>query len=155
MNVQTSSPLGSNQPPATKPFSRLNWFAPWVFLVILSFAQGACSCITSDRPPSREIVACVPQHETRATKLPTSPASETAAAGNLQGTFFVSPTGEASFVVPIPTPAGRAGIEPRVALAYSSAEGDGVADQKLNPFNRHSAYARRQQDSARWGGLQC
>ncbi|MBK8255406.1 MAG: hypothetical protein IPK82_22445 [Polyangiaceae bacterium] len=91
MNVQTSSPLGSNQPPPNKPFSRLIWFIPWVFLIILSFAQGACTCITSDPPPPREIIACVPQHETRATKLPTSPASETAAAGSLQGTFSVTP----------------------------------------------------------------
>ncbi|MBK8252064.1 MAG: VCBS repeat-containing protein [Polyangiaceae bacterium] len=129
MNVQSSFPLGSNQPPPNKPFSRLIWFAPWVFLVILSFAQGACTCITSDPPLPREIVACVPQHETRATKLPTSRASETAAAGSLQGTFSVTPTGEASFVVPIPTPAGRAGIEPKIALAYNSAEGDGIAGQ--------------------------
>ncbi|MEZ4298906.1 MAG: SpvB/TcaC N-terminal domain-containing protein [Polyangiaceae bacterium] len=97
--------------------------------------QGACTCITSEASPTgqRALLACVPQHPTRATTFAATfaedPTVETAAVGSLQGTFSVTPTGEASFVLPISVPSGRAGIEPRLPLQYDSAAGDGVLGQ--------------------------
>ncbi|MEZ4302500.1 MAG: SpvB/TcaC N-terminal domain-containing protein, partial [Polyangiaceae bacterium] len=54
---------------------------------------------------------------------------ETAAAGSLQGVFSVTPTGEASFVLPLSVPQGRAGVEPHIALEYDSSAGDGLLGQ--------------------------
>ncbi|MEZ4302872.1 MAG: SpvB/TcaC N-terminal domain-containing protein, partial [Polyangiaceae bacterium] len=103
----------------------------WALALACVLLQGACACITSEPSPTgrRELLACVPQHPTRAITLPQSPAVETEAVGSLQGTFSVTPTGEASFLLPISVPSGRAGIEPRMALQYDSAAGDGVLGQ--------------------------
>ncbi|MEZ4300176.1 MAG: FG-GAP-like repeat-containing protein [Polyangiaceae bacterium] len=103
----------------------------WALALACVLLQGACTCITSEASPTaqRELLACVPQHPTRATTRPQSPAVETTAAGSLQGTFSVTVTGEASFLLPISVPSGRAGIEPHMALQYDSAAGDGVLGQ--------------------------
>jgi hypothetical protein len=73
------------------------------------------------------VIACRPQHPTRPTTVAKAPAEvgvETVAAGSTPGSFSVTSTGEASFVMPLVTPPGR--VEPHLALAYSSAGGDGV-----------------------------
>ncbi|MEZ4315784.1 MAG: SpvB/TcaC N-terminal domain-containing protein, partial [Polyangiaceae bacterium] len=103
----------------------------WALAVACVLLQGACTCITSEASPTgrRELIACVPQHPTRATTFPEGPAVETVAVGSLQGTFSVTPTGEASFLLPISIPSGRAGIEPRMALHHDSSAGDGVLGQ--------------------------
>lgn len=48
-----------------------------------------------------------------------------AAVGRTKGSFDVSPSGSASYVIPIFTPPGPKGIQPSVALAYSSNGGVG------------------------------
>ncbi|NUQ79313.1 MAG: type IV secretion protein Rhs, partial [Polyangiaceae bacterium] len=55
-----------------------------------------------------------------------SDAIETVAAGSAPGSFSITSTGEASFVMPLISVPGRAGVEPHITLAYSSAGGDGI-----------------------------
>lgn len=47
--------------------------------------------------------------------------------GTLPGTFAVGDDGAASYAIPLETPPGRAGIEPTLALTYSSRGGNGLA----------------------------
>lgn len=47
--------------------------------------------------------------------------------GYLDGSSAVTPTGEYTYTVPIAVPPGRAGMEPSLALSYSSRGGDGLA----------------------------
>jgi len=50
----------------------------------------------------------------------------TAEAGTIPGAFAVTPTGEATYSMPLVTPPGRAGVEPHLALVYNSGGGNGV-----------------------------
>ncbi len=54
--------------------------------------------------------------------------SGVAHAGPMQtaGQFSVTPSGAASYTIPIAVPPGTAGIEPKLALAYSSQSGNGL-----------------------------
>jgi hypothetical protein len=47
--------------------------------------------------------------------------------GNIPGKFNVSPTGAATYSIPIECPAGINGMQPAVSLAYSSQSGNGIA----------------------------
>jgi RHS repeat-associated protein len=53
------------------------------------------------------------------------PGVPTVSAGTIPGTFSVTSSGEASYVLPLTTVPGRAGIEPHLAVTYNG-DGDGV-----------------------------
>jgi RHS repeat-associated protein len=57
---------------------------------------------------------------------PPSPARPPAGAGKIDGAFSVSETGEARYTIPLIAPPGRAGMEPRLALTYSSNAGQSI-----------------------------
>ena len=68
-------------------------------------------------PPASPIAAAGP---------PVSPAPFN---GTLNGQFAISPSGAATYTVPIAIPPGIAGMAPNLALSYSSQGNDGIAGQ--------------------------
>jgi hypothetical protein len=47
--------------------------------------------------------------------------------GSIPGQFAVSPTGAATYTIPIECPAGINGIQPNISLVYNSQSGNGIA----------------------------
>jgi len=47
--------------------------------------------------------------------------------GYLEGSSAVTPSGELTYTIPLEVPAGRAGMQPGLALSYSSHNGNGLA----------------------------
>jgi RHS repeat-associated protein len=54
------------------------------------------------------------------------PIAVSASVGTLPGTFSVGPDGSANYSIPLEVPSGRAGIEPALAMSYSSNAGRGL-----------------------------
>jgi hypothetical protein len=90
-------------------------------------APAGCSC-EPDRPPMtpQGPIACRTHTPKRPTAPGGAPGIKTVPAGSIPGTFAVTSTGEATYVMPLVTVPGRAGVEPQLAVTYDSAAGDGV-----------------------------
>ncbi|HZF50772.1 MAG TPA: hypothetical protein VE093_19065, partial [Polyangiaceae bacterium] len=94
---------------------------PLLLWIVCVLAQPGCTCASDPPPPPPGLIACRPQHPTRptVTKAPAEVGLETVAAGSMPGSFSVTSAAEASFVMRLVTPPGRAAVEPDLALAYS------------------------------------
>ena len=53
-------------------------------------------------------------------------------AGATAGTFGVTPSGAASYAIPIAAPPGTTGVQPKLTLQFSSAAGNGPAGVGLS-----------------------
>ena len=93
----------------------------WLFLAF-ALAQGCGSGSPPPPPPPPSLMsACL----TRQPAPGGSAGAPTAPAGTIPGSFSVTSSGEATYAMPLTSVPGRAGVEPRLAVAYDGS-GDGV-----------------------------
>ena len=92
--------------------TRLSRVAPGLLLLALVLSGFACRSDDGDAVPL--------------TNPDLDEADASAIAGTLPGSFTVTPTGEATYTLPLVVPTGAAGVQPSLAIAYDSASGDGL-----------------------------
>ncbi len=97
---------------------------PLWFLLFGVFAPAGCACGPERQVQSSKPIACRPQHDRHAISPPL--ASKTIVAGTIPASFAVTDSGDAAMSMPLEVPPGRAGVEPSLAISYSSSSGDGV-----------------------------
>ena len=85
---------------------------PLLFVVACALGGAACRGDDTTLPPGATV------------ELDDSDASPVA--GAIQGSFAVSSTGEATYTLPLVVPPGAAGMQPSLAVEYSSGSGDGM-----------------------------
>jgi hypothetical protein len=68
----------------------------------------------------------VPPAMPQALTLPTSPIVPGADVGYLPAAWSVSPSGQFTYMIPLDVPQGRAGMQPKLSLNYSSDAGNGI-----------------------------
>ncbi|WP_437668820.1 RHS repeat-associated core domain-containing protein [Sorangium sp. So ce131] len=100
---------------------------PLLMFVTCVLAQAGCTCM-SEPPPVRPhgIIACRTRDPGEPPRTGRRSGVPTVAAGAIPGTFSVTSTGEATYVMSLIAVPGRAGVEPQLALHYDSAAGEGV-----------------------------
>lgn len=88
------------------------------------FAPAGCTCGADGQVRRSESIPCRPQHDRLAISPPL--ASKTIVPGTIPVSFGVTDTGDAALSMPLVVPPGRVGIEPSLAITYSSNGGDSV-----------------------------
>ncbi|XXU45450.1 SpvB/TcaC N-terminal domain-containing protein [Sorangium sp. So ce1014] len=107
------------------------WFGralfPLAMFLLCVLAQAGCTCMP-ERPPvhPHSTIACRTRDPSDPVSAGRAPGVKTVAAGAMAGTFSVTSTGEATYVMPLVSVPGRAGVEPRLALQFDSGGGEGV-----------------------------
>ena len=87
-------------------------FLPLLLVITSVISGAACRGNETGAPPDK------------GPELDDSDASPIA--GAIQGSFAVSGTGEATYVLPLIVPPGAAGMQPSLAVTYNSGSGDGM-----------------------------
>ncbi|XXY91410.1 SpvB/TcaC N-terminal domain-containing protein [Sorangium sp. So ce296] len=100
---------------------------PLFMFVSCVLAQAGCSC-SPELPPVRPrgIIACRTPDTSAPSRAGRAPGVKTVSAGAMAGTFSVTSSGEAVYVMPLTAVPGRAGVAPRLALQYDSSAGEGA-----------------------------
>ena len=99
--------------------------APFFLFVLCALAQGACSCGPDVAPPPTGVIECVAQHEILPTASPFEPVVKTTGVYAIPGSFSVTSSGEATYVMPLQAPPARA-MAPQLAIRFDSSGYDGV-----------------------------
>ncbi|WP_437576987.1 RHS repeat-associated core domain-containing protein [Sorangium sp. So ce887] len=100
---------------------------PLLMFLSCVLAEAGCTC-TPELPPVRphSTIACRTRDPSDPPRAGRAPGVKTVAAGAMAGTFSITSTGEATYVMPLVSVPGRAGVEPRLALQFDSAAGEGA-----------------------------
>ncbi|WP_437620613.1 RHS repeat-associated core domain-containing protein [Sorangium sp. So ce1151] len=106
----------------------LRAITPLLMFLACVLASGGCQCVLGEPPlePPHGPVACRTQRAHGPATSRPAPEVETVAAGTIPGTFSITSTGEAVYTMDLASPPSRAGMGPRIQLAYRSDGGDGV-----------------------------
>lgn len=119
----------------TRPAAPSQWRAliPLMLFVVCVLGANAppnpFPISQDDPPPAGPSPLLCPSYNAETSPLPTAdltPVSQGAPPGTIAGAFSVSQAGEATYSIPLIVPPGRMGMEPRLAVAYSSSAGDGL-----------------------------
>lgn len=84
------------------------------------------ACADSDRT-STSVQPATPPAKPETLTLPATPVITATTVGYLPAKWDVTPQGQFVYTIPLDVPAGRAGMQPELALTYSSAGGNGLA----------------------------
>ena len=114
-------------------------FPLWFFLVCM-FAPAGCTCSPEGQVRSSKTLPCRPQHSTRPVAPPL--ATKTIVPGTIPVSYGVTDTGDVRLTMPLVVPPGRAGVEPSLAVYYSSNGGDSVLGRGFGISGGASAITR-------------
>jgi hypothetical protein len=103
---------------------------PWLLVA----AAGASSVLGCSDEPAPELVTrttaaldpSLPPTPPEMLALPPAPIVVGTSAGYLPGSWEVTPAGRFTYSIPLDVPAGRADMQPKLSLAYSSGAGNGL-----------------------------